>query len=99
MARLRAASAALALAGAASQVVWLAATVDSAAASPIGQHPLFDNSTAAARRLTTYKPFVYGGGPVMHAPVLYPIFYGTWTVANEQILMDMVRSGRERGRC
>lgn len=46
----------------------------------------------ARRRLTSYAPFVWGGGPVMHGLVnVYFIWYGSaWAASSQKILTDMI---------
>ena len=45
----------------------------------------------ALRRATAYAPFVYTGNPVMLGTVnIYYVFYGSWTTAAAQIMLDMI---------
>ena len=82
----------LVIASAVGQVMWPTRTEGGGiTAAPVGVHATADNTTSR-RRLTSYTPFVYGGGPVMRAPVVYPIFYGSWSLSNQQILLDSVRA-------
>lgn len=69
--------------------------------SPLQVHPVVSGGPggpgpdASRRRLTTYAPFVYLGGPVMRNVSVYSIWYGSWNASAVQILKDMVR---KRGR-
>ena len=62
--------------------------------APLAVHGIVGGSASGVggRRATTYAPFVWLGGPVMHNVTIYAIYYGNWTAQSMQILNDMVRT-------